>query len=65
MEKLMAALGDNFVGLWRYRIYRQRRYYVCTVIIDGDYYDSDRRTTPKAALREALRTLRAAQKKRR
>jgi hypothetical protein len=44
MEKLMAVLGDNFVGLWRYRIYRQRRYYVCTVI-NGDYYDSDRRTT--------------------
>jgi hypothetical protein len=64
MKRLMAELGDHFIGLWRYRVYGERRYYICTFEINGDYYDSRQRVTPEAALREALKTLEAERRKR-
>jgi hypothetical protein len=60
MKRLMAELGDHFIGLWRYRVYGERRYYICTFEIEGDYYDSRQRVTPEAA----LKTLKAERKKR-
>src|SRR5262245_34245308 len=64
MKRLLAELGDHFIGLWRYRVYGERRYYVCTFEINGAYYDSHQRVTPEAALREALKTLKAERRKR-
>jgi hypothetical protein len=64
MKRLMAELGDHFIGLWRYRVYGERRYYICTFEINGDYYDSRQRVTPEGALREALKTLKAERKTR-
>ncbi|HKQ56106.1 MAG TPA: hypothetical protein VJT12_09475 [Methyloceanibacter sp.] len=64
MKRLMEQLGNHFIGLWRYRVYGERRYYICTFEINGDYFDSRQRVTPEAALREALKTLEAERKKR-
>ena len=69
MKRLMAELGDHFIGLWRYRVYGETRYArghkaQYTFEINGDYFDSRQRVTPEAALSEALKTLKAERKKR-
>jgi hypothetical protein len=60
--KLLQQLGDHFIGLWRYNVYGERRYWVCTICVHGEYFDSDQRTSPTAALREANRVLSRALK---
>lgn len=59
MEKLLASLGDHFIGLWRYRLRAERRYYVCTVHVNGHYFDSGQKTTIEGALREGIRVVKA------
>lgn len=54
MEKLLAQLGDNFIGLWRFRVYGQRRFWCVTLHVNGYYYDTSGKATPELALKNAI-----------
>jgi len=65
--KLFEQLGDSFIGLWRYRLRGEQRYFVCTVLDKetGDYIDSGYKKTIEGALEEGLRELARPKSKRR
>ncbi len=57
MKRQLDKLGDHFIGLWRFRIKGQPRLWCVTLHIDGYYYDTWGKRTPKAALQAAYQTL--------
>jgi hypothetical protein len=54
-KDLLAQLGDNFIGLWRFRVYGQRRLWCVTLQVNGYYYDTYGKATPEGALAEAIK----------
>jgi hypothetical protein len=56
VSRLLSKLGDNFIGLWRFRVYGSRRRWCVTFQVEGHYYDTYGKVTPEAALADALRT---------
>jgi hypothetical protein len=56
LPKLLDQLGENFIGLWRFRVYGKRRSWCVTLHVAGDYYDTLARATPELALKDAIKT---------
>ncbi|MBN8919264.1 MAG: hypothetical protein J0H62_00835 [Rhizobiales bacterium] len=56
VSKLIGELGENFIGLWRFRVYGKRRSWCVTLHVGGDYYDTMARATPELALADAIKT---------
>jgi len=57
LPHLLRALGDNFIGLWRFRVYGEQRRWCVTLHVNGYYYDTKGKATAALALRDAIRTL--------
>jgi hypothetical protein len=53
---LLATLGDNFIGLWRFRVFGKRRSWCVTLQVDGNYYDTLPRANAELALKDAIKT---------
>src|SRR5262245_33576367 len=65
LTDLLDKLGDNFIGLWRFRVYGTRGLWCVTLHHNGYYYDTYGKATPELALAEAIRIRDRATRKQR
>jgi hypothetical protein len=54
-KDLLSELGDNFIGLWRFRVYGQKRLWCVTLHVNGYYYDTHGKATPELAIAAAIK----------
>jgi len=57
VDQLLDRMGNNFIGLWNYRGYKQPRKWAVTYQVNGFYYDTLPQKTSLSALRRAIGTL--------
>ena len=54
MEEMIELLGDSFVGLWNYRLYKDTPGFCVTVCVKGQHFDTKSYITPELALESVI-----------
>lgn len=57
MEDYINELGNNFIGLWRYKRYDRPIAWCVTICHNGENYDLDEKPTINEAFEEAIKLL--------
>lgn len=57
MEGYLESLGENFVGLWRYKKYGEPSNWCVTIRYNGDSWDLDEESTIEEAFESAIKLL--------